>query len=99
MTGLPPDSRFTAPIRLSQIQNGRTYGGQPGLPGPDIAVIVASWGPSHGDKTHTYYVRGVPVGRTTVGKVDNSRMYRWCIFPDGSWQLVNEGNITWRLIK
>lgn len=87
------DNKFGPPIRLSGITNGYAYDGQPALPGPDIAVIVAQWGPSFKDTTHTYYVRGVQVSRTTITEESGGRLYRWCLFPDGRTMLVNEGNI------
>jgi hypothetical protein len=93
------DTKFAPIIRISQITEGRQYDGQPALPGPDIAVIVAQWGPLHTDKTHTYYVRGVPVCRTTITENSNGRIYRWCLFPDGRVMKVNEGNINSRKIK
>ena len=87
------DNKFAPPIRLSQITDGHPYGGQPALPGPDIAVIVAQWGPAYKDTTHEYFVRGVRVSRTTITEESNGRLYRWCLFPDGRTMLVNEGNI------
>jgi hypothetical protein len=96
---MPQDSRFAPIIRISKICNGREFGGQPGYPGPDIAVIVCMWGPSHADRTHTYHVRGTPVDRTTLSKLDNGRQYRVCVFPGGHWQWVNEGNISSRKFK
>lgn len=99
MSGMPADTRFAPVIVISQIQDGRRYGGQESLPGPDIAVIVAIWGPSYQDKTHTYNVRGVPVGRTTVSETRGGRIYRICVFPDGRTMWVNEGNISSRKIK
>ncbi len=98
MTGMP-DTKFAPIIRVSQITDGYPYRGEPALPGPDIAVIVCVWGPSYADKTHEYFVRGVPVGRTTLSKTDNGRMYRVCVFPGGHWQWVNEGNLSSRRIK
>jgi hypothetical protein len=93
------DTKFAPIIRISQIKDGRQYAGQAGIPGPDIAVIVAQWGPLHTDKTHTYNVRGVPVCRTTITELSNGRMYRWVMFPDGRVMKVNEGNISSRKIK
>jgi len=89
------DNKFGPPIRLSGITNGRPYGGEPALPGPDIAVIVAQWGPSFKDVTHDFFVRGVRISRTTITEESNGRLYRWCVFHDGTNRvlLVNEGNI------
>ena len=87
------DNKFGPPIRISRIENGHPFGGQPALPGPDIAVIVAQWGPSFKDATHDFFVRGVRISRTTITEESNGRLYRWCVFPDGRVMLVNEGNI------
>ncbi len=87
------DNKFGPPIRISRIENGRPFGGQPALPGPDIAVIVAQWGPAFKDTTHNYFVRSVQVSRTTITEESGGRLYRWCLFPDGRVMLVNEGNI------
>lgn len=89
------DNKFGPPIRISGIREGKPFGGQPALPGPDIAVIVAQWGPAFKDTTHNYFVRGVQVSRTTITEESGGRLYRWCMFHDGTNRvmLVNEGNI------
>lgn len=58
------------------------------------AAIVCVWGYTTWDLFHSCYVRGVPVsvfGATIVS--DDNRCYRKCMYPDGSVQVVNEGNI------
>ena len=74
------DNKFAPPIRLSQIPE-------------DISVIVASWGPPYKNTTHAYFVRHVPVARTTITEEHGGRLYRYCEFPDHRVMLVNEGNI------
>lgn len=99
MSGMPEYTKFAPVIQISQIRNGQRWGGEDAIPGPDIAVIVAVWGPLHSDKTHEYFVRKVPVCRTSITELDNGRRYRWCMFPDGRVMKVNEGNISSRKIK
>lgn len=74
------DNKFGPPIRTSQIDG-------------DVSVIVAQWGPPFKDSTHDYFVRGTRVSKTNIKEESNGRLYRWCLFPDGAVQLVNEGNI------
>jgi hypothetical protein len=76
------DNKFGPPLRYSQIPE-------------DIGVIVAQWGPAYKDTTHEYFVRGVRISRTTITEEKDGRLYRWCLFHDGSGRtmLVNEGNI------
>ncbi len=93
------DNKFGPPIRISQIMDGRPWGGMEAIPGPDIAVIVAQYWPAYKDTTHDYFVRNVKVSRTSITREDKGRMYRWCIFPDGRTMLVNEGNIRSKPIK
>jgi hypothetical protein len=88
------DTKFAPVIVLSQIKEGRDFGGQAGKPGPDIAVIVEQWHPMYRDTTHAHFVRGMPVSRTSVTEDSNGRKYRWCVFPDYRVMKVNEGNIT-----
>jgi hypothetical protein len=57
-------------------------------------VIVAQWHPAYKDTTHSFFVRGVPVSRTSVTQEAGGRLYRWCVFPDYRVMLVNEGNLT-----
>jgi hypothetical protein len=74
------DSKFCPPIRISRIEE-------------DISVVVAQWGPAYKDTTHAFFVRNVPVSRTTITEEHGGRLYRWCVFPDFRVMLVNEGNI------
>lgn len=74
------DNKFGPPIRISQIKE-------------DIAVIMVQWGPAYKDTTHVFFVRNVPVSRTTITEEIDGRLYRWCVFPDYRVMLVNEGNI------
>jgi hypothetical protein len=74
------DNKFGPPIRISQIPE-------------DIAVIVVRFEPAYKDTTHCFFVRNVPVSRTSIVEEAGGRLYRWCVFPDGRVMLVNEGNI------
>ena len=74
------DNKFGPPIRISKIDG-------------DISVIVAQWGPAFKDTTHAFFVRNMPVSRTTITETHGERLYRWCMFTDGRVMLVNEGNI------
>lgn len=85
------DNKFAPPIRYSAIGEGTKDA--------DIGVIVASWGPLVKDQTHAFFVRGVPVSRTSVTQEAGGRLYRWCIFPDYRVMLVNEGNLTSRRLN
>ncbi len=87
------DTMFADPIRLSQITDGHKFAGQPGIPGPDIAVIVAVYESGFRDRTNVHTVRGVRVSRLAMTELHGGRLYRWCTFPDGRTMLVNEGNI------
>jgi hypothetical protein len=94
------DTKFAPVIVLSQIKDGRDFGGQAGKPGPDIAVIVEQWHPMYRDTTHAHFVRGVPVSRTSMTEEHGGRRYRWCVFPDDyRVMLVNEGNISSKRIQ
>jgi hypothetical protein len=85
-----PDTKFAPIIRISQIT---------GPDGPDIATIVAIWGPMQGDRDRDYSVRGVPVSRWSITEQHKGQSYRWCLFPDYRVMLVNESNITSRKQK
>lgn len=81
------DNKFGPLTRISRIPE-------------DISVIVAQWGPAYKDTTHVFFVRGVPISRTTITQEHGGRLYRWCVFPDYRTMLVNEGNIrSKRMIK
>lgn len=80
------DTKFAPVIRISGLNTGTKDA--------DIAVIVAQWHPAYKDTTHSFFVRGMPVSRTSITQEAGGRLYRWCVFPDYRVMLVNEGNLT-----
>lgn len=85
------DTKFAPVIRISGLNAGTKDA--------DIAVIVAQWHPALRDTTHQFFVRGVPVSRTTITQECAGRLYRWCVFPGYRVMLVNEGNLTSRRLQ
>ena len=86
------DTEFAPVIRYSSLNAGTKDA--------DIGVIVAQWHPAYKDTTHAFFVRGVPVSRTSVTQEAGGRLYRWCVFPGYRVMLVNEGNlVSKRILK
>ena len=65
----------------------------------DMLDLRAVYGPLGEDLAKQWYVRGVPVQRMQITRLnERGQMFRLCIFPDFRQMWVNEGNLASRRI-